>query len=294
MLLRLGGLAMASCAASFACPAVAGTPYEIEMICPVGGEEFTHTATASLSTWGSRPDGKPFGSWIFPMPLAECPTNGLVVYREFEDADLQALTALVLSNEYRALQSEAPYYRAQWLYDRLDDGTTSPPWLLMRAAWQVDEQPERKARYQREFAERSEGFAVEGDDIDTLFLRYRISNAWRELGEFERAASMLDAIPVSALDVDIPNEEEAGIEAVDEAENRRYLLKMTADIRALITERNTESEPLALIPEREAIYRCAKLLENETGNVPAFCTADERMEEVRNAREFLRDIGGPD
>ena len=40
--------------------AVAGFPVTEERTCPIGGERFSFTTTASYSTWGARPDGKPF------------------------------------------------------------------------------------------------------------------------------------------------------------------------------------------------------------------------------------------
>jgi len=288
MIRRALALAFAGIGFAIASGAQAGTPYEMEVTCPVGGETFSHTATGSYSTMGSRPDGKPYGSWTFPIPMPECPDNGLVLYRDFEEAEVPALTALVLSDEYRALSAETSYYRAQWLYDRLDDGAGTPPYLLMRAGWQADRDTSRKARYQREFAERAEGFAVEDDTFETLALRYRVANAWRELGEFDRALAALDSIPPDALDVAVPARSEAGDEAVQDAESRRYLLEQIGPMRALILARNTQSEPLTLIPEDIAIYRCATLIEENAMAPDPFCTAPERAAELAEAREQRR------
>ena len=288
MLLRSTRLVLCMSVANIAVPALAGTPYEVEMTCPVGGEEFTHTATGSLSTYGSRPDGKPYGSWIFPMPLAECPSNGLVIYRDFEETENERLAALVLSQEYRALKPEAPYYRAQWLSDRLDGDTANPPWLLMRAAWEVDDDPLRKARYQREFAERAGGFAADPADLDLLFLRFRVANAWRELEEFDRAAAALDSIPAEALDVDIPDEDDAEYEAIEEAEARRFLLDHVGKMRALILASNSHSEPLTLIPERMAILRCTELMDTSQGALDPYCLAPDRAEEIASMRKWMR------
>jgi len=290
MIGRVLTLALAVVGLSIAISARAGTPYERELTCPVGGQEFTHTSTGSYSTYGARPDGRPYGSWYFPIPIPECPDNGLVLYREFEEDEIGALTALVLSDDYRALREETAYYRAQWLYDRLDDGTTTPPWLLMRAGWEVDDQPARKARYQREFAERAARFPIESEDIESLFLRFRVANAWRELGEFERALTALDTIPTAALDVEIPDRSEAEYEAIEEAESRRYLLATLAPMHALIAERNVESEPLTLIPEREAIYRCADLLVQDGEAAEPFCSAPQRADDIAEAREQLRQV----
>lgn len=288
MIRTAAGIALAGCIAALATPALAGMPVQMELTCPVGGEEFTHTGTGSYSTFGSRPDGKPYGSWIFPIPIPECPGNGLVMYREFEDHELKALSTLVLADDYRALREETTYYRAQWLADRLGDGDAGPPWLLMRAAWQADGDPARKARYQREFAERAEAFPLAPESLETLVLRYRVANAWRELGEFERAASALDSIPTDSLDVEIPPREAATRDEIDDAENRRYLLDAIEKMRPVIAQRNTEAEPLTMIPDTFAIHRCASLLEEDEGGAPAFCKAQERAEDIQEARERLR------
>lgn len=58
-------------AAAAALPAAAGIPVRQRMTCPIGGEAFTYNTTASYTTFGSRPDGKPYGSWIFPLALPE-------------------------------------------------------------------------------------------------------------------------------------------------------------------------------------------------------------------------------
>ncbi len=274
--------------ATIATPALAGMPHNMEMTCPVGGGEFTHTGTSSYSTFGSRPDGKPYGSWTFPIAIPECPDNGLIMYREFDDSEIPALTEVVLSDEYQALRPETDYYRAQWLDDRLSGSASSPPWLLLRAAWQVDHQPERKARYQREFAERAQAIAVDADDLDSLYLRFRVANAWRELSEFDRATAALESIPTSPLDVEVPDRSEADYMKVREAKSRRNLLESLDLLRALIGAGNTQSEPLTMIPLQIAVTRCAKMLEANKGDVDRFCSKAEHTDDIAEARADLR------
>src|SRR5262245_54423951 len=110
-------------------PAIAGTPTPVQKTCPVGGKPFIYTTTSSLSTWGQRPDGKPYTSWIAPMPMAVCPDNGLVIYKEFSDEEITLLQTLIRTSEYQSLRSETPRYRAAWLLQRLDkDAVLSRLW----------------------------------------------------------------------------------------------------------------------------------------------------------------------
>src|SRR5688572_24390460 len=83
-------------------PASAGFPVPQTVKCPIGGKSFNHTTTGSYSIWGYRPDGKPYGSWEFPMELPQCPGNGLVVFDEFSGDEADRLKTLVESPEYKA------------------------------------------------------------------------------------------------------------------------------------------------------------------------------------------------
>lgn len=83
-----------------AAPATASTFFEVAKTCPVGGEHFSHSELGSISTFGAMPDGMPVGSGYFPVPMPECPGNGLVMYRDFDDSEIAALRAIVDSDEY--------------------------------------------------------------------------------------------------------------------------------------------------------------------------------------------------
>ena len=85
--------------------------------------------------------------------------------------------------------------------------------------------PETKTRYQRAFAEAAEKIAPVADDLDTLFLRFRLANARRELGEFDAARAALDSLPLAALDVTAPTGEEVAYEQRRDAESRRFLFE---------------------------------------------------------------------
>ncbi|MEM6857685.1 MAG: hypothetical protein AAF559_07420 [Pseudomonadota bacterium] len=275
-----------------AATAQAGTPIEVEFTCPIGGEEFTHIETASLTTWGSRPDGKPYGSWIFPSPLPECPSNKLVLYRDFAEEELEILAALIASPQYTALHGDTPYYRASWLAKRMD---TKPEerfyslWLLMRAGWQADPLTERRARYLREFAKRAEAIALAVNNLDSLFLRYRAGNAWRELGEFERARTAISSLRKTQLDVTVPDRGSASQKARDDAQAKRYLFEQIDPMLALIDAQNTSAEPITMIPEREAGWRCFEMEEEGKSPLPEACSKGGIAETLEYARAAKRE-----
>src|ERR1044071_2603328 len=130
----------------------AGIPVTQELECPLGGKKFQYRATTTSSTWGSRPDGKPYGSWTFPMPLPVCPDNGLVVFSEFSPEQIEQLAPLVASEEYQRMRAtESPYYLAHWLMRELGSPRLLIVSSLLQASWESDANAKRKARYQQEF-----------------------------------------------------------------------------------------------------------------------------------------------
>jgi len=152
--MRLVRLGMLLVLALSAAPATATTTYEETISCPIGGEQFKVTSISSYTTFGQRPDGMPYGTLIFPVPLHECPGNRLLLYRDFTPDELKQLEPLIASQAWRDLVAlERTYYRASWLERRLRPDRDDWIWLLLRATWQADGDPTLKARYQTEFAE---------------------------------------------------------------------------------------------------------------------------------------------
>lgn len=273
--------------AALATPAHASMAYEKQMTCPVGGETFTYIATSSFSTFGSRPDGKPYGSWIFPTPLPECPTNRLVMYRNFLPEEIAQLTQLVQSADYVALHGEAPYYRAQWLATRMDAGKADYPlWILLQASWGVDDDLPRKARYQAEFVERSAAFPIDPPKVETLILRFRVANALRELGRFNEALAALDTI---SLDVPTPLVGDPVIDNEEDREAREYLAEQSALLREYIARRDTSSEPVRMVPESTAASICALAMATVAADVDPFCSSPAMIGPVEEARQHLRE-----
>lgn len=129
--------------AIFVMPTVAGamTFSEVEVTCPLGGEVFTATLARSGTKFGTFLDFRPYGPIASPTPLAKCPANGFVVYKEkFTDDELRQLTPYVESEDYQSLQEkQTNYYLAAKLQSFLKE--TSKQQIartLLQATWEVE------------------------------------------------------------------------------------------------------------------------------------------------------------
>lgn len=263
-------------------PARAGFPVSEQVTCAVGGEEFTFTTTGSYSTFGARPDGKPYGSWVFPLPMPDCPGNGLVMYRDFSPEEITVLESYIASAAFAAIRQESSYYRAARIAGQLEAADDlSPLWLLMRAGWQVDGDNAAKARYQREFAEGVAALSGDASSANRVTLTFRAANAWRELGEFDRAGEVLSGIadPAAATFESDTSERQ-------QQNWREWLARDIPRLGELIAQKNAESEPVAMIPDTQAAFRCIEL-EQSGASLPQRCTSgelDEDMSRVRHSR----------
>ena len=125
-----------------AAPAGATTFAPKDFVCPVGGEAFTADMVASNSTFGARPDGKPY-SPLPVVPRAECPGNGFVLFRpDFTPEEIAILSKVVASPEYQAMRaSETQYYRTWVLMDAIDDDAIAQALNLLIASWESDDDP---------------------------------------------------------------------------------------------------------------------------------------------------------
>jgi hypothetical protein len=275
--LVLAGLAFPSL------PASAGMPYPQTVKCPVGGKSFEHVTTASYSTWGSRPDGKPYGSWRFPMKLPKCPDNGLIVFDEFTPDEVKRLELLVGGAEYRAIRDrETDYFLAAWLMERLGRPPIDVAWMIVQASWEADGRPDLKARYQALYVERIRALPKSRDGIDWLIMQGRAVNGLRELKRFNEAKALLATLDRAPLDVSIPKRktgrtkseqrgEVGNEEEIEEAENKRAFLRYFKQLGDALDARDSSAEPLRMIPAQEAAAICQRSAGRLSRTDKAYC-----------------------
>lgn len=266
----------------------AGTPVTRTMTCPIGGESFSFATTASYGTQGERPDGKPYGSWTFPLALPECPGNGLILYKEYEEEELARLAPLIESDGYKALRDagETQYYRAYWLMREMGVGPDRHLWALLQAAWEAEGRPELRARYLAELAEASAAVEAKPADLNWIGMEGRAINALRELGRFDEALARLEAAERAVAQAS------AGGGTGKEAESRRGWSRYFRQIRALIDARNAATEPFEMIPANVALGRCLDAPDALEDHQRAFCARESAaVEEMRGKREaFEREM----
>lgn len=279
-----------------ALPAAAGMPFEQTVKCPVGGKSFTHISTASYSIWGYRPDGKPYGSWQFPLQLPKCPDNGLVIFAEFTKEEIKRLEALIESAEYRALRdSETNYFLAGWLMKGLGRDPADVAWMTVQASWEADGRPELKKRYQSLYVDRIKALARSGDGVDWLLLQARAVNGLRELGRFDEAEALLSSLDLKPLDVAVPKEKTGAAspsglgrtilnhEEIEEARRKRAFLSHFKRLGEAIDARNAESEPLRMVPMQDAAERCRG--DSLSPDDKAYCASDDMKKFVERTAD---------
>jgi hypothetical protein len=271
-------------------PAGAATPVTETMTCPIGGASFEFATTASFSTFGERPDGKPYGSWTFPSPLPECPNNGLVLYKDYDSEEVAKLEPLVASEAYQALRAgDTQYYRAYWLMREMGLGPERYLWALLQASWEADSKPELRARYQAELAAESAKVEPRPSDLAWLGMEGRAINALRELGRFDEALARLDKVPTLGLDIELPVEADDAPVA-GEARARRGWRTYFAGLRAAIERKDGSAEPFDMIPRRLALGRCIDEADKLGDHQLDFCSRESAaVEELRAARVKLAD-----
>ena len=164
---------------------------DMELTCPVGGERFETGMALSGSQFGQNLDRRPLGPIASPWPLAKCPGNGFVIYKdEFSPGELEALTSYVESAAYQQLQeTESTYYVAANLMRRLDESPSLIAHALLKATWQVEKDSRYRA-YAEEALAAFEGLLQEPNSGLTMEERHSYQQI---AGELERRLGRFDA-----------------------------------------------------------------------------------------------------
>ncbi|MFZ4690364.1 MAG: hypothetical protein ACOYLS_14075 [Polymorphobacter sp.] len=259
--------------------------------------KFIFIATGSYSQWGSRPDGKPYGSWEFPNPVPECPGNRLVMYRDFTAEEAKRLKLIIASPEYRALAADTSYYRVAALMTALGEGDAiDRAWTLLQASWQADDDTPRKAKYQREFIAATTALPKPAapDAISTwLLMQGRAANALRELGDFTAAAALLATLETAAIDTVIPAERSSPVPGstgrtvenyaeIAAAKRRKGSAEYLTDLAVVVARRDADAEPIDMIPVRMAAARCSAA----GAAAPPTCKAPDIAAQIERERKF--------
>ncbi|MGY3266776.1 hypothetical protein [Lysobacter sp. HA35] len=191
-MIRIALLAtMALALLSNSAPAMTLMPVQLK--CPIGGEAFTATLAMSGTQFGQNLDRRPVGAIASPWPMARCPKNGFVLFKQdFTPAEIKTLQPFVLSPDYQALQkSESNYFLASRLMEKLGAPQNEIASALLRATWEVEKDP-RYPRYAQAAL----------DSIDVLLLRDSSMSkderaSYQQIaGELERRLGRFDAARV--------------------------------------------------------------------------------------------------
>lgn len=272
----------------------ASTFFEVTKTCPVGGEKFKHSELGSITTFGSYPDGMPYGSGYFPVALAECPKNGLVIFRDFEKPEIKRLEVLLTSPEYKILrQQEGDYYRAYWLERQLAPTSPEAVWLLLSVAWDAKNQEPngaRAKRYMTEFVDVVLALPQEPATLRTIMHRLRATHMLREMERFDEAAVMLR--PLTVADVMMDTTE---IDADESAEFVEWFDQFKEQSLKTIERRDATRFPIDLQPREQAAWRCIEkdypedLPQREalTPFETTYCAAPEQKAAIDEARKRL-------
>lgn len=286
LLLPPGGARAAPPAAPAAlAPAPTASPAKTAMTCPIGGGAFDYAAPApAAASSGERPDGKPYGG-AYPLPLPECPDNGLVLYKDYSPEEVARLEPLVASEAYQALRKDdTRYYRAYWLMKQMGLGPEEYLWVLLQASWEAEGKPELRARYLAELAEASAKVPARPADLNWIGMEGRAIDALRELGRFDEAQARLDKVPLKGLEVAAPAAD-AQTAAARQARARRAWLNYFQKLRIVIARKDASLEPFEMLPRSVALGRCLQAASTQNEAERAFCDQEQAaVEALRAAR----------
>jgi hypothetical protein len=192
-------LAIATSACIAAAPAAADTLTFVDrgVVCPVGGETFTARLPALESPSHQQLDLKQLGAIASPWPLARCPGNGFVIYKDsFSGEELARLAAYVASAEYQAMRAaETDYFLAAALRRHVGDEPAALAMTLLQATWEAapGEQYRRYAAAALAAFER----ALAGDgrwSSERVIQQLIAGELERRLGRFEAARQRFETV----------------------------------------------------------------------------------------------------
>lgn len=261
-------------------PPLHGGPQE--MTCPVGGERFSAWHPSMYSTYGQRPDGKPYSYLPFPFPIPECPGNKLIAFDKFSSEETATLAQVIATEDYKLLlDKETTYYRAYWLATKLERPKPQALDLLLSAIWQVSpgemseptttERSAQLRRYQETFVNEVRRLNSTVQAKDRLWLSARAANAARQMRQFGEAEQLRKQAVKLLANVS------------DKSDWENFL----AQLKSVIDRRDDSVEPLDMIPEQQIAFVCVRQQPSNAFDRAACAKPEvvDRMAELRKLRQ---------
>jgi hypothetical protein len=130
--------------------ASASTFREVEVTCPLCETKFKTHLQMSGTTFGQRLDLKPIGPIAAPWPLAICPKDSFVLFKEnFTEPEKDRLRIFVHSKAYQDLVKDyPPYFRLARIYEFLGEDDFTVAYAYVKASWEAENIPAQKGAYQ--------------------------------------------------------------------------------------------------------------------------------------------------
>lgn len=186
-------------AALFSIATQAHTVFEADLVCPIGGEKFKTVLAGSGTSFGKFLDLKPYGPIAAPWPLAKCPSNGFVMFRnEFSNTELTRLETFVASAQYQEMKStHTNYYLAAILERRIDTPLSRLAYTLLQATWEA--RGDLYSAYATEALEAFETLLKTETDDSKNWINYQLvaGELERRLERFEAAANRFSTLKES-------------------------------------------------------------------------------------------------
>jgi len=174
---------------------LAHTTISLKYTCPVDGMEFSATTTGSDTTRGMMLDLQPIGMGSYPWPVASCPNDGMVMYKnDFTPEEIVVLKDYIPSPEYQKMvREDSSYWRIAQIKEKLGGPLKERWFTMLQATWQA-----RSAQYEpyaRETIKAIETLLATPDgqnekDRETWSLLS--GELYRRVGDFDKARAIFD------------------------------------------------------------------------------------------------------
>lgn len=171
------------------------TTITTEYTCPVDGTTFSHFGTGSDTTRDMKLDLQPIGMGSYPWSVAQCPTDGMIIYkRDFTPKEIAILKDYVPSPEYQKMvKDDTSYWKIAKLKEKLGVPLNERWFTMLQATWQT--YGDKYELYTRETISALETLLAspkdkKEKDLETWNLLLGELN--RRVGEFDKAKAIFE------------------------------------------------------------------------------------------------------